>query len=82
MRSNGATGDEVITSGAGVLLCSVPSVAPQPLQNRDPDGGIAPPFMHAIWSLAPHSLQKRDPSVGSDPHCVQIIQAAGLASSR
>jgi hypothetical protein len=49
------------------------SVAPQPLQNREAGGGMAPQPGHVTASFAPHSLQKVEPAGGWWLHWPQII---------
>jgi hypothetical protein len=50
------------------------SVAPQPLQKREPGGGVAPQLAQTTVSLAPQPLQKTEPAGGSWPQLAQVTR--------
>jgi hypothetical protein len=66
----GAGGSRLRAAGptAGGAVGAAASVAPQALQKREPDGGVAPQLVQVTGSRAPQPLQKVEPAGGSCPH--------------
>lgn len=72
-RADGG-GDERAPWVGAVTAPAASSGEPQPLQNREPGGGVVPQLAHTSGNFAPQPLQNVEPAGGSCPQLLQITR--------